>query len=539
MTVVSWYGMLRNGVQLIHDEIKEGKSYKRDVKEMVDDLGRHNKKLEQWREQWMIWKETPDSLHRQLWGETEYSTITIKLKSMMALSMEGRKELSQYVKLPTTNWGAMEKAKRKFLKKMFIWTKRKYLQALLEKMAKTLKEVDDAAKDGWQRDWPHKEDGVDFALVHSVSIGHLIVPIAMQTHRYTETLWQYCDFARESHTTELDLDIFGASLVDSKDKYSKAITKAAAEQHAILTILTRDAALQTAEMTRVCIERTAASTENSVTALADALSRVINGSEECHFKASEDLAFNVFKSRREHYGPGTGMRQTFREIQSRNPPPSFTNGALLGSISKFRIAYELAQACLLFLRTKWFSEICSCGIHCGRPSDVCDELQYDFTLRLGKVEHQPAKWADTQIHGCWGQRQHSWNVLTKPLRRLGLLLIEVTLGATVLETQCDASGAISSITFVEGKHDDLRRKIHQLDTVMENVRLAAHKSLPYKKAVSHCATANFPQTLDDTEMKELLAKFYWNVVVPIKDLYDKLLDQHLKRKRYIDAARGL
>lgn len=516
MTVISWCGMLRTGVQLIHDDIKDSRSYKKEIKEMVDDLGRQNRKLDQWRKQWFFWEETPDSLHLQFWGKAEYSTIKIKLESMRAHYIQGEKELRPFAKLTETQWNSMKLPKRIIRIGQFISMKRKYVLNLIEKMAKILKELDDAARDGWQRDWPDsrkKTDG-DFAQVQRNGIGHLLMRIAMRTHDYTEILWESCHFAQESLTTEMDLDIFGASLADSRDKCSEAITKAAAESLTTLTILTRGAQLQMAEMTRVCTKQSDISTQSNVTALVDALSHVVNGSQECHFIARSGLVFHVFKSRRHHYGPGSGMRETFREIQSRNSPPRFTNAALLGSISKFKIAFELAQACLLFLRTTWFSEICTCGIFCGKPSDVCDELQYDFTLQFGNVDHRPARWAGTRVRNCWGQVQQNWNFLTKPIRRLALLLIEVTLGTTVLETQCDTTGAFTFITFVEGEPSDLRKKRHSLDHVMENVRLAAHKSRSFKRAVRYCTTAQLPQTPDDTQMKELLAKFYWDVVVP-------------------------
>ena len=514
MAVISWYAMLRTGVQLIHNDIKDSKSYKRDVKDMVDDLGRQNRKLKQWERQWLVWEGTPESLHLTFWGETEYATIKIKLESMYALSREGAKELRHFVHLTESKWQAMDAVKRRYWKMKFIVLKKKYVQELLDKMAKILKDLDDAARDGWQRDWAHKKSDVDFAQVHHTGIGHLIVPIAMQTPNYTETLWQSCHFAQEALTTELDLDIFGASLVDFRDQTSETIAKAAAEKHATLTILTRGAALRMAEMTRVCIKQSTASTDDAVTALAEALSRVINGSEECHYRARSDLAFHVSKSKNPHYGPGTGTRVTFREIQSRNQPPRFINGVLLGSISKFRIAFELAQACLLFLRTTWFSQICSCGIRCGKPSDTSDELQYDFTLRLGEAEHQPVEWAGTEMRNCWGLAQQNWDVLTKPLRRLAILLIEVTLGTTVLETRCDDNGAITAFVFCEGHPGNLKRKIHSLDKVMDDVRLAAHKSRDYRQAVRHCATAHFPQTPDDAQMRILLARFYWAVLVP-------------------------
>ena len=514
MAVISWYGMLRTGVQYIYHDIKDSKSYKKDVKIMIKDLDWQNRQLELWRKQWLVWEETPKSLHLIFWGEKDYETIKDKLDGMQGDCAEGAKELEDFTTITESKWTIMKRAKRKYLKTLFITMKKVYLRELIDKMAKVLKELDDMARHGWQRDWEYKTNDVDFADVYRTGIGHLLVPIAMRTQYYTDTLWQSCKSARETLTTELDLDVFGASLVDGRDKHSETIVKAAAEEQATLTILTRGATLREAEMTRVLIKQSKTSNDHNVTNLVAALSSVLNSSEECHFIAEPRLAFSVSKSKRQHCGPGSGVRVAFREVQSKNRPPRFANEDLLGSISKFRIASELAQACFLFLRTSWFPNICSCRIRCGKPSDVCNGLQYDFTLQLGYTEHQPAQWADTQVQVCWGQEQHNWNTLTKPVRRLGILLIEVTLGTTVFGTICDDDGTITSITFIEGERDHLRRKIYTIDHVMENVRRAAHKSQLYTGAIKHCVTAQFPQTPDDAQMKNILATFYWDVFDP-------------------------
>lgn len=76
------------------------------------------------------------------------------------------------------------------------------------------------------------------------------------------------------------------------------------------------------------------------------------------------------------------------------------------------------------------------------------------------------------------------------------------------------NGAISSITFVEGQAEDLRKKHHSLANVMDNVRSAAHKSTLYEKAVKHCLTTVLPQFGSDAQMEEMLANMYWDVVVP-------------------------
>lgn len=513
MAVISWYGMLRTGIQLIHSDIKESKDYEVDVKVMVDELGFQTRKLEKWKKQWVVWSEAPESLHFVLWGETEYGTIKIKLEGMYRWCEEARKGLHKFANLTETSWRAMKAIKRKYLKARFIWYKKKYLQELLENMAKGLNKLDEAAKNGWQRDQEYKGSEVDFAKVQHKAIGHLLVPIAMRSEIYTDIIWRSCTFARETLTTELDLDIFGASAISSRERYLEIIAKAGAEQQATLTILTRAAALNMAEMTRIGIRESASSTQDCVTALVDALNRIIGGTEECHFVAEPNRIYHVFKSRGHVHGPGTGMRETLRQIQSKNDPPTFRNAGLLGTISKFRIAFELAQACLLFLPTTWFSNICSCRIRCGQFSHVGEELRYDFSLQLGAVEHERPQWANTP-DDCWAQTQYNWNILTTPVRRLGLLLIEATLGTTVLKVQCAPNGAVSSITFFEGQPENLRNKTDPLDDVLENVRFAAHKNTLYKKAVKHCLTTVLPQFARDAQMEEILANFYWDVVVP-------------------------
>lgn len=513
VAVISWYGMLRTGLQLIHSDIKESKAYKLDVKMMVDELGLQTRQLEKWKKQWVVWGEAPESLHLVLWGEIEYETVKIKLEGMYYWCEEAGKDLHQFANLKETSGRALNAAKRTYLKAKFISVKRKYLQGLLEKMAKGLNKLDEAAKNGWQRDQEYKGSEVDFAQVQHKAIGHLLVPIAMRSQIYTDIIWHSCTFARETLTTELDLDIFGASAISSRERYVEIIAKAGAEQQATLTILTRAAALNTAEMTRIGIKESASSTQDHVTVLVDALNRIIGGTEECHFVAGPNREYHVFKSRGYIHGPGTGMRETFRQIQSRINPPNFRNEGLLGTISKFRVAFELTQACLLFLPTTWFSKVCSCRIRCGHFSHVGEELRYDFSLQLGAVEHERPQWANTP-QNCWAQTQYNWNTLTTPVRRLGLLLIEATLGTTVLKVQCAPNGAVSSIAFVVGQPGNLKKKTHSLDDVLENVRFAAHRSTLYEKAVKYCLTIVLPQSTSDAQMAEILANFYWDVVVP-------------------------
>ena len=157
MTVISWYGMLRTGVQYIHNDIKDSKSYKTDVNTMVEDLGRQNRQLEQWKKQWLVWEETPESLHLRFWGEASYNTIKVHIECMHVYCAEGKKALKDFASITESKWRSMTLARRTFLKLKFVMAKKTYLQGLLERMTRALKALDDVANEGWHRNEQHKK----------------------------------------------------------------------------------------------------------------------------------------------------------------------------------------------------------------------------------------------------------------------------------------------------------------------------------------------------------------------------------------------
>ena len=67
------------GVQSMYKDIKDSKSYKRDVNDMIEDLGRQNRQLEQWKKHWLVLEETPGSLHLNVLGRV---TIKFELEGM-------------------------------------------------------------------------------------------------------------------------------------------------------------------------------------------------------------------------------------------------------------------------------------------------------------------------------------------------------------------------------------------------------------------------------------------------------------------------
>lgn len=176
-------------------------------------------------------------------------------------------------------------------------------------------------------------------------MGFLLVSLAMRTEAYTEDLCQCCYAAHEILSTELYLDIFDASSLQRRDRQPETIVEAAAEQHVTLTILTRAAALMSADMTWLCFKEIKTPNAGSGKTLAETFNCITNNSsDQCHFiarSASFDipgLTFRVSRSDAANHNPGAGSRTSFRDIQIHNPPDT----SLLGHVSKFRIAFELA-----------------------------------------------------------------------------------------------------------------------------------------------------------------------------------------------------
>lgn len=144
---------------------------------------------------------------------------------------------------------------------------------------------------------------------------------------------------------------------------------------------------------------------------------------------------------------------------------------------------------------------------------------YDFTLQFKDSEHIVPSGADIGDR-CWGQTEDNWNALTKPLWRLALLLIEVTLGTIVFSVESNESGAISYVSFEEANSQSQTssRRVtrYSLDKLLKDkIQTAARRSRSYVKAVKYCATKVGPEaSANEGTIKKYLSDFYFNTVVP-------------------------
>ncbi len=98
-----------------------------------------------------------------------------------------------------------------------------------------------------------------------------------------------------------------------------------------------------------------------------------------------------------------------------------------------RLAYELAECALLFLRTEWFSELCSCCIFRLENND----MRACFTVRVNRLSH--VDHVDPQTGKPCRQTQWCEEELRKMhIRRLGVLLTEIAIGSPIFEVAFNA-----------------------------------------------------------------------------------------------------
>jgi hypothetical protein len=200
---------------------------------------------------------------------------------------------------------------------------------------------------------------------------------------------------------------------------------------------------------------------------------------------------------------------------------------VLGELSNSRIAFELAQACLLFLRTTWIAGLCRCGLRCGVLSNSPAVKWHQFGLEMIGTTHQPPLWRNPHDPGryvegtldySWCARNYHWCSLNKPIRHLGLLLVEFTLSTIVFpETDGSVDGAapVANIhVLVKAEPGPWRWEIISLKTVSKLVKQSFNDNEHIAKAVEHCLTGSFPSSPSDAEWETHLRGFYFKVVKP-------------------------
>ncbi len=456
--VLSWYGMLRTGIQLMYNDIHAARSAEKDILNMLRDMDTQGRRLRAWKALWFVQEDIPESAFLLFWGEKVYQNIQGRLVSMDGHFKDARKKLRSVIDVPEAKWRNMHSLQKKAKKLRFILMQKDYIQKLIDRLETDLTRIQAEAKDGWRReDLVNRKGEVDCKEIYHVGVAHLLVRIASRTKADADALHSCCRAAQNSFNLELELDMFNhtnpppslgsghlsSSGAVSRKGNSTAIAAADKKGYIVWNILSQRLLPGDQSLTRLHVEREANAPTSGGYNYTTALDRIIRGNAaQCHFQSSH-IWFNMTMARIP-CNIAAEPRQSLRQLLLENPTPN------LGNISKFRLTFELAQACFLLLRTTWFRRVCSCEIQCGRCTPESTEFTYRFQLRMGDFIHEPPQWRAASDPWCAGN--YNWNFLTEPLRRLGILLVEIVLQKQIgsLEVRINNSRNIERMAFVQG-----------------------------------------------------------------------------------------
>ena len=532
MAVVGWYALLRTGVQLVHDDWKAASKYRQEIGNMMVDIKHQELGLQDWKKQWMISEHTPDNVLRTYWGDEELSIIRHKLRIIASEAQEVKLEMKKITALRAEQWEPMSAPKKKRRAK-YIWTKRSYMRKLIENVPVSMEVVKNAADRGWASQQDRLYGGISNNSPYHTQISLLFVQIAKQTRQDLNSLRE-CTQALHEFSIELDLDLFDAIAAISKNAHSASVAAAAAAGHMKLDLLLRESHNPQAEMVRASVERSLEKTGGYARA-TDAFRSVITAQQTStyYFALDASTVFSMCKAFRKS-DPCSPARESLRQKISRNTPPTYTSTTnrldpcrlVLGELSTFRLAYELSQVCLIFLRTTWISDICGCGLHCGGRHFPSTGRWYEFGLNM-ETTHQPPRWRNpyessrttSVIEGnmgdSWCMADSGWNAMTKPLRRLGLLLLEITLGTIVMKAHTDSYGSITHVVLLlRGRPPLFSRRTIRLEKALALVSNAVHGSDGFTDAVECCLTRVLDHLPFNDEWEVLLKNLYFDIVKP-------------------------
>lgn len=125
--------------------------------------------------------------------------------------------------------------------------------------------------------------------------------------------------------------------------------------------------------------------------------------------------------------------EILRVLFSSSQPEDFVN-SLHGDFSRrdrIKLAYELAESVLIFMKTTWYSQLCSCAVHRICIDEV--EEEYEYYFRINNTCHFEPGTGEIRSTKQWCEEE----LVHMHIYRLGVLLVEIALGKAVTEVACD------------------------------------------------------------------------------------------------------
>lgn len=547
--IFSYYAMVRTGLERIIDDIGTWRHYEDEAKDLLTELNSLITELDCWVSYWHLDKDAPKELFDVLWGEQVSYNIAETLSGLKKDFKSSRKllkTLKAVGKESQHEWERASRIRKEWLKFRFIWVDQHKLQRTLSHARGKVNQIQKDATNGWT------SRGVGEATLENIYIlvmQEMILPMSRQNWKDMTPLVTCCYEIGEE--TGLELDIFDDSDVENlpdaphtpevralRDRttirreqhrrqliYPVSMSKSRARHHLLLNIQSdfQQRTSRSSRRDRLRVEKLEANEDATKTRLRcsttnRAVKNVLKDKTRLsYFEAAEGAFFTIRCSNRRHNDSDNGHEDVRRVILEkstlvpldRNSIPSYEP---FGRITTFKLAFELTQACVLFLDTPWFHQICSCAILCCCPkrnnSNYIEYEKAEFALEIGRPPNSGC---------CAFPASINWNKVTEAVRRLGIVVTEIIIGANVTKIQTDNAGRITNFTLKHAISIEETTIIETLDLrvkdILDRVSNAAAHNTKVLEAVRYCFTTTdfLPRGAEDND---LVAQFFTTVVQP-------------------------
>lgn len=532
VSVLGWYALIRNGIQLVYNDYHDVKSLDDDINDISISLESHEKELRAFQHMWMATsKAAPEALYSYFWGEEGYQRIRKALSLIKGRMSELEAKIKPYRDLVAYKQRRITQHSGESIPQHRIWIKRQAIKAgfigmkkarckmLIEEMASRLNSVKRIAEDEWKRE--HDLKSVDRISIRCRGICHLLVPLVVTASSDIDDLRESIQNPAPGHIMEMTLDIFDASATYHRPQtvgnrlgepvlHPDRVLQAAECSHVKFGILTNgfnnDQRPEYFVQVRAMAKDEALGDRVLVATARDAFQRVIQEQQKSMrtaFRTQQNRCFEVAELDIDH--PHRGPRNCVWSLS-----PTGIRFRPSPVLFKYKLAFELAQACFLFLNSSWFSRLCSCALH---YSSEQHNRPAEFGLRIKMHTPSAAGWdyeAHTrhQAHAFDATPNGARQSATRSLRHLGLLLIELQRGQLIRHVTADTFWTITELGFVDDP-----AVLLPLQDVLDG---AGRFEADYQCALEHCMR----DTIDEHEMVDLgrreilLKRLYSNIVLP-------------------------
>jgi len=481
--------------------------------------------IEVWQERWVVFAKDP-VVFELFWPQNDWKKIQTRLEH---IESQMKKLHDNLRKCDLTGKGSFNKNLIKGIDTAL--RKRSSLDTKFEVIKKLVDALERQSNKLFKDHRPalQKDETVKTAYIHSLAHQSQLVRIALRTFKVSSELHNCC---HRPHDLAMDLELnhFGPDVrsidrgslpkkLDAKPKSvsrPEAIAMSTADNALHHTFLVRDQ--EHAEL----VIRTRATMDSELdpgicrVTFQDALRSIVLERTATGGRCGLRLCYNgSLMLLREEMGNIQGDINDPEPLRDVLPVVHNNQGyqeRMVFNLVKWKRAFELVEFGLLFLKTKWIHQICSCSIRQLRQSIVLAADNkgtgadpYRYTLQLVPSTRPGAAPPKHFSEKCW--RNHivdaAHYIQSRPLFYIGLVLIEIGLGTPIERVVAGGLPTRINLTFSnQADPEDIGGTIRKLVIPMGE---------KYSLAVQFC--------IESTETGEAVTEayltgYYWTVLAP-------------------------